>query len=55
MTRFRNRLVHIYWDIDTDVVYQILQENIDDFRRIHEVIVDYFNKKAEEQLEGPQG
>lgn len=54
MARFRNRLVHIYWDIDTDVVYQILQENLDDFRKIQEVVVVYFNRKAEEQSEDTQ-
>ena len=31
MVRFRNRLVHIYWDINDDMVYQILQTNLTDF------------------------
>lgn len=31
MARFRNRLVHIYWDIDTVLVYRYIRENIDDF------------------------
>ncbi len=30
MARFRNRLVHIYWDIELDLLYQILQENLSD-------------------------
>ena len=30
MARFRNRLVHIYWEIDLEMLYQILQVNLDD-------------------------
>ena len=31
MARFRNKLVHLYWDIDLDQVYDILKNNIVDF------------------------
>ncbi len=30
MAKFRNRLVHIYWDIDNKVVYEILQHRLSD-------------------------
>lgn len=30
MARFRNRLVHMYWDIDDKRVYRILHENVSD-------------------------
>ncbi|WP_157868117.1 type VII toxin-antitoxin system HepT family RNase toxin [Pyrococcus abyssi] len=30
MARFRNRLVHIYWDIDNRMVYKIITEDIKD-------------------------
>ncbi len=30
MAKFRNRLVHIYWDVDDEVVYEVLQEDIQD-------------------------
>ncbi len=33
MVRFRNRLVHIYWDIDNIELYRILQTRLDDIRR----------------------
>ncbi|RLC60941.1 MAG: DUF86 domain-containing protein [Chloroflexi bacterium] len=33
MVSFRNRMVHLYWDIDDTIVYRILQENLDDFNR----------------------
>ena len=31
MARFRNRLVHIYWDVDTETIYYILKNNLKDF------------------------
>ena len=33
MARFRNRLVHLYWDMDAEAIYQILQTRLDDFDR----------------------
>ena len=33
MVRFRNRLVHLYWEVDDEIVYQILQNNLADFDR----------------------
>ena len=33
MVRFRNRLVHIYWDIDDSELYRILQTRLEDVRR----------------------
>ncbi|MCG0278958.1 MAG: DUF86 domain-containing protein, partial [Thermanaeromonas sp.] len=33
MARFRNRLVHRYWDVDDKKVYTILQENLVDLER----------------------
>lgn len=30
MARFRNMLVHVYWDVDYDQVYDILQGHLDD-------------------------
>jgi len=32
MARFRNMLVHVYWDVDYERVYTILQDNLDDLR-----------------------
>jgi uncharacterized protein YutE (UPF0331/DUF86 family) len=31
MVSFRNRIVHLYWDVDDATVYRILQENLGDF------------------------
>lgn len=33
MARFHNRLVHQYWAIDIDLLYDILQNNLVDFER----------------------
>ena len=30
MARFRNMLVHVYWEVDYDQVYEILQIHLDD-------------------------
>lgn len=32
MARFRNRLVHIYWEVDDKQVYNIIRANIGDFK-----------------------
>lgn len=30
MARFRNRLVHLYWEVDDETLYRILQDNLED-------------------------
>lgn len=38
MAQFRNRIVHLYWDVDLDQVYAILQDHLGDFDRyLHQV------------------
>ena len=32
MARFRNRLVHLYWDIDYGHVYEIICNDLEDLR-----------------------
>lgn len=31
MAKFRNRIVHIYWDVNLEEIYEIIQDNLDDF------------------------
>jgi uncharacterized protein YutE (UPF0331/DUF86 family) len=38
MTRFRNMLVHMYWKIEYEVVFDILQESLDDLRQFSNAI-----------------
>ncbi|WP_105177625.1 type VII toxin-antitoxin system HepT family RNase toxin [Clostridium cagae] len=33
MAKFRNRIVHMYFDINDEMIYDIVQNNIDDFER----------------------
>ncbi len=41
MVSFRNRVVHLYWDVDDAIVYRILQENLDDFETYIAYILDF--------------
>ncbi|MCU0643708.1 MAG: DUF86 domain-containing protein [bacterium] len=43
MARFRNRIVHIYWDVDLDEVYNVLENNLVDFNMfINEIANNFF-------------
>ena len=44
MAGFRNRLVHLYWDIDKETVYGFLQNNLDDFKLFQRNVVAYLNQ-----------
>lgn len=33
MAKFRNRIVHIYWDIDDKMIFYIIKNNIKDFEK----------------------
>ena len=44
MARFRNRLVHIYWEVDDEVIYDILNENIEDLDRFVQDITKFLNE-----------
>lgn len=41
MTKFRNRLVHLYWDIDPQTLYRIIKDDIEDFKRYQENIIAF--------------
>lgn len=38
MARFRNLLVHLYWQVDNHRIYQIIQDNLSDFDLFHDQI-----------------
>ena len=44
MAKFRNRLVHIYWEVDPENVYQFVQENLDDFKLFEKKVVAYLKQ-----------
>ncbi|MGD8716252.1 MAG: DUF86 domain-containing protein [Desulfobacterales bacterium] len=49
MTKFRNRLVHLYWEIDPQKVYEIIVDNLEDFKHFERDVVKFL--KASEQKE----
>ncbi len=40
MVKFRNRLVHIYWEIDNEQIYLILKNNLVDLKKLLAKIKD---------------
>ena len=45
MARFRNRLVHVYWDIDDEMIFKYLREHLDDFYVFKKQILIYLREK----------
>ena len=41
MVRMRNRLVHLYWEVDADILYDVLQNNLDDFDRFRAYVYGF--------------
>lgn len=45
MAKFRNRLVHIYWEVDDAQLYEILQTRLDDFKRLLDALAKFLGWK----------
>lgn len=45
MVKFRNRLVHIYWNIDSAQLYGILKERLNDLEKYKDLIVTYLKQE----------
>jgi uncharacterized protein YutE (UPF0331/DUF86 family) len=45
MFRFRNRLVHVYWEIDPQNLYDYLQSRLIDFEDFISVTINYLNSR----------
>lgn len=41
MSRFRNLLVHVYGQVDNRLVYQVIQEDLDDFDAFQQALLDW--------------
>ena len=41
MARFRNRLVHIYWDVNIKEIWRILQSRLKDFEKFQHDISEF--------------
>ena len=44
MARFRNRIVHLYWDVDLDLVYGYVTSRLGDFDSYLAAIEDYLGR-----------
>ena len=41
IARFRNLVVHLYWEVDSNRVYDILRNHLDDFQAFEDCILEY--------------
>jgi len=46
MARFRNRIVHLYWSVDLELVYEYLQTRLGDFDEYARAIRTYLDRPA---------
>lgn len=46
MAKFRNRLVHIYWEVDDAVIYEILREDIQDVKDFLNTFMKFLSEKT---------
>jgi uncharacterized protein YutE (UPF0331/DUF86 family) len=42
MAKFRNRLVHLYGDIDDKYVYEFLKTDVEDIRKFRKIIIEQY-------------
>jgi len=42
MVKFRNRIVHLYQEVDDSEIYRILQENLDDIKGFIQAVINKF-------------
>jgi len=48
MVRMRNRLVHLYWEVDADMLYGTLQNNLGDFDRFKAYVYGFMRAPGRE-------
>ena len=47
LAQYRNRLVHLYWDIEPETMYDdILQNRLEEFDRFVQCVLDYMERRA---------
>lgn len=44
MAKFRNRLVHLYWEVSNDKIYEYLQQHLKYFDEYVKYILNYISK-----------
>lgn len=53
MVGMRNRLVHLYWEVDDETVWETLQNNLDDFDRFKAAVYVYLGLSREQNQGKP--
>jgi len=48
MAKFRNRLVHLYWEIDDTRIYKILEGNLGDLNKFIKLVAGFLEWDAKE-------
>ena len=43
MAKMRNRLVHLYWEVDAALLYEILQRDLSDFDRFKIYVCEFID------------
>jgi uncharacterized protein YutE (UPF0331/DUF86 family) len=43
MAKFRNRLIHLYWQVDDNIIHEILQTRLGDFKMFLDSISSFLN------------
>ena len=49
MAKFRNRLVHLYWQVDDSRIYKILEENLGDLEKFLKSIAEFLKWGADQK------
>jgi uncharacterized protein YutE (UPF0331/DUF86 family) len=47
MAGLRNRLVHLYWQIDEELIYKYMKSNLIDFDRYSQLILEFLKQSNE--------
>lgn len=50
MAKFRNRLVHIYWEVNDEQLYEILQTRLNDFKSFLNAIAVFLDLRDKDAL-----
>jgi uncharacterized protein YutE (UPF0331/DUF86 family) len=51
LVAFRNRIVHLYWDLDVERLHQYLQEDIPLLRRFRDLVLRILDAEEEARLD----
>jgi uncharacterized protein YutE (UPF0331/DUF86 family) len=51
MAKFRNRLVHLYWEMDKKMTYEIIQDNLEDFKLFEKNVVKFLKDREKDSNE----